>query len=143
MSVSSYLLYAFASVLCIELIPEILLVLDLVEPGNRAAIEFFSMIIATACPFGGQLFLVEIMALPGSEGRLAFYLGQAIVILAILAFAAVILCLTIVSFNYCMGRASERPRRAPRAPTRTADARRSRLWTTRRDPVASLVPPRS
>ena len=91
--------------------------------------EFLSLIIGTACPFGGQLVPFLTTALPPSESRAAFYIGQVIVILAILVFALVVLALTLATFDRCVGRAPERPRRAPRPPRRATGVRQPRLWT--------------
>jgi hypothetical protein len=55
-----------------------------------------------------------------SQGRIACYIGQLIMLLAIIGFALVVLALTMVTFNRCVGRVSERPRRAPRPPRRQA-----------------------
>jgi hypothetical protein len=90
----------------------------LISPENSDAQMFVMLIITIACPFGGQLSMIEATALPPSESRAAFYIGQVIVILAILVFALVVLALTLATFDRCVGRAPERPRRAPRPPRR-------------------------
>jgi hypothetical protein len=101
----------------------------LISPNNPDAAIFLAMVIGSACPFGGQLSLVEMMALPPSESRAALYIGQVIVILATLVFALIVLALTLGSFDRCMGRAPERPRRAPRPPRRAARLRGPHLPT--------------
>jgi hypothetical protein len=123
-SVTSYVFLTFGWVLCIEIIPEILSGLGLISARDSDAAIFFIMVIASACPFGGQLVLLETMNLPLSESRVAFYIGQIIVILAILVFALVLLALTLATFDRCMGRSPERPRRAPRPPRRATGLHR-------------------
>jgi ABC-type transport system involved in multi-copper enzyme maturation permease subunit len=130
-SVTGYAFYAFGWVLCIELVPEILCDIGLVSPNNSDALEFLCLIIATACPFGGQLpSMLSGAFLPPSESRAAFYIGQVIVILVILVFALVVLALTLATFDRCVGRAPERPRRSPQPPRRATGARQPRLWST-------------
>jgi hypothetical protein len=81
------------------------------------------MVIGSACPIFGQVITFNTSMWPPAQSRGAFYIGQVIVILATLAFALVVLALTMATFNRCVGRASERARRAPRPP-RTKAARR-------------------
>jgi len=140
-SVTGYAFYAIGWVLCLELIPEILIISGLISPENSDAQQFLIMIIASACPFGGQLVPILTTALPPSESRAAFYIGQVIVILAILIFALVVLALTLATFHSWVGRAPERPRRAPRPPRRATGVRQSRLWTAAPRPCGAPCPP--
>jgi hypothetical protein len=73
--------------------------------------------------------------LPPAQSRGAFYIGQVIVILATLAFGLVVLALTMATFNRCVGRASERPRRAPRPPRTKAERRRPHVRTGVAEPA--------
>ena len=68
------------------------------------------------------MFPFEIIDMAPGESRLrlAFYLGETVVFLVTILIALVILALTLATFDRCMGRASERPRRAPRSSRRTA-----------------------
>jgi hypothetical protein len=84
---------------------------------------FIVEIVGTACPIGGQLFTFETASWPAVQSRGAFYIGQVIMLLMTLGFALIMLALTIATFNRCVGRASERPRRAPRPPRRAAEHR--------------------
>ena len=112
-SVASYILYTFVLVCCLELVPELMTKTGLISQNDNIAQGFTILLVATAIPFGSQIASPELLALPPSESRLAFYIGQVIVILLIMAFALVVLALTLVTFDRCMGRAPERPRRAP------------------------------
>jgi hypothetical protein len=87
------------------------------DPGAE---EFYTMILASACPLGGQFLPSMLMELPANESRGAFYIGFIIMALAILLLALVMLALALVSFDRCMGRVPERPRRAPAPPRRLA-----------------------
>ena len=80
-------------------------------------------------PVRGPVRPVPATALPPSESRVAFYIGQVIVMLTMLVFALVVLALTLATFNRCVGRVPERPRRAPRPPRRATGVRLPRLRT--------------
>jgi hypothetical protein len=121
MSVTAYALVAFISPILLEIIPEILIELR-IYPNIEAA-AFIVMVIGSACPIFGQVITFNTRTWPPAQSRGAFYIGQVIVILATLAFAMVVLALTMATFNPCVGRASERARRAPR-PSHTKAARR-------------------
>jgi ABC-type transport system involved in multi-copper enzyme maturation permease subunit len=136
-SVASYAFAAFGWLILLELeiITPILIDLGLFAPDDHQAEDFFAEVLASACPLGGQLFPFETASWPLSESRGAFYIAQVIVLLATLLFALLVLALTLVTFDRCMGRAPERPRRAPIPPrhargprrphVRAADLRRS------------------
>ena len=51
-----------------------------------------------------------------NDSRTASYLGETVVILIMILIALVILALTLATFDRCLGRMSEQPRRAPRMP---------------------------
>ena len=87
------------------------------DPGAE---EFFTMILASACPLGGQFLPSMLMELPADESRGAYYIGLVVVALATLLLALVMLALALLSFDRCMGRVPERPRRAPTPPRRLA-----------------------
>jgi hypothetical protein len=59
-----------------------------------------------------------LVSLPATESRGAYYLGLVIVFLFTVLIALVMLGLTMLTFDRCMGRASARPRLAPRPPRR-------------------------
>ncbi len=140
-SVTSYAFYAFGWILCLELIPEMLTVSGLISPQDSNALEFLTVIVASACPFGGQFVPILTTALPPSESREAYYIAQFIVILAILTFALVVLALTLATFDRCAGRAPERPRRPPQPPRQATFVRRLRLWSTASPPRGAACPP--
>jgi ABC-type transport system involved in multi-copper enzyme maturation permease subunit len=71
-------------------------------------------IVGSACPLGGQYFTFETTSWPAGKSRLAYYIAQSILLLATIEFALILLALTQVSFDRCVGRVSERPRRMPR-----------------------------
>ena len=141
LSVTGYVFYGVGWVLCIELLLEILIGTGLILPHNSDAAEFLAMIIAGVCPLGGQLVPSMATTLPPSESRVAFYVGQVIVILGILLFALVVLALTLATFDRCVGRAPERPRRAPRPPRRVTAVRQPRLWTAALRRSGATCPP--
>jgi hypothetical protein len=117
-SVASHAFVAFGWLIVFELqIPTPLMVwLGLFGPDDHNANNFFSIILASACPFGGQYFPFATERPLVSESRMAFYLGLVVVLLATLLFALLVLGLTLVTFDRCMGRMPERPRRAPQPP---------------------------
>jgi ABC-type transport system involved in multi-copper enzyme maturation permease subunit len=119
-SVASYAFVAFGWIILLELeiVTPLLIWLGLFAPGDRPAESFFAEILASACPIGGQLMPLDAMSPPASEDRGAFYLGLVLVILATLLFALLMLGATLVTFNRCLGRMPDRPRRAPQPPRR-------------------------
>jgi len=138
MSVTAYALVAFISPILIEISPEVLIGLGLFARGDQASMEFFTEVVVTACPFGGQLVTAMTASFPTSQSRWALYIGQVIVLLATLGFSLIVLALTIATFDHCAGRVSERPRRARRPPRRVAGQRRphARSGDVRRPAVA-------
>ncbi|MFI5458121.1 MAG: hypothetical protein ACHRXM_22020 [Isosphaerales bacterium] len=123
MSVTAYAFVAFISPILIEIMPEALIGLGLVARGDQASMAFFTEVVATACPIGGQLVTSLTASFPTSQSRVAFYIGQVIVLLATLGFSLIVLASTIATFDRCVGRVSERPRRARRPPRRVAARR--------------------
>ena len=123
LSVAAYGLVAFIGPVLLEIVPEILVELGFFQ--DYAAAEFVVEVIGSACPIVGQMTTFETATWPPAQSRGAFYIGQVIVILATLALALVVLALTMATFNRCVGRVSERPRRAPRPrpPRRKAERR--------------------
>ena len=69
---------------------------------------------------GGQYFTFVTASWPVADSRLSLYIAQVIVLLATIGFALGVLALTLVTFDRCVGRMSEGPRRAPRPPRRAA-----------------------
>jgi ABC-type transport system involved in multi-copper enzyme maturation permease subunit len=120
-SVASYAFVAFGWIILLELeiITPLLIWLGLFAPGDHRSESFFAEVLASACPIGGQLMPLDAMSPPASENRGAFYLGLALVIVATLIFALLVLGATLVTFNRCLGRMPERPRRAPQPPRLT------------------------
>ncbi len=120
-SVASYAFVAFGWIILLELgiVTPLLSWLGLFGPDDHQAENFFAEVLASACPLGGQLFPFETATGPASQSRVAVYMGQVVVLLATLVFALLVLGLTLVTFDRCVGRMPERPRRAPR-PSRHA-----------------------
>jgi hypothetical protein len=116
MSVTVYALVAFISPVLLEIIPFFLVELG-IYPNIEAA-AFAIEVVASACPIFGQVVTFSTSSWPPAQSRGAFYVAQVVVLLATLAFALVVLALTMATFNRCVGRASERPRGAPRPPRR-------------------------
>jgi hypothetical protein len=86
--------------------------------GNAPSIEFITEVLMGACPFGSQLITFETSGWISAQSRTAFYIGQVIVLLATITLALAVLTMALATFNRCVGRMSERPRRAPRPPRR-------------------------
>ena len=86
--------------------------------------RFFVGNLGAACPLGSQFLALEAWRWPPSESRLAFYIAQSIVCLALLVFALVVLALAMATFNRCVGRMPERPRRARAAAAAHVGTRR-------------------
>jgi ABC-type transport system involved in multi-copper enzyme maturation permease subunit len=118
LSVSAYALVAFGWIIIVEILPAVFIPFGTLQNSDRETIEFVAQIIASACPLGGQLCTFNTTGLSVEKSRSAFYLGQIIVLLAQIAFALVILALSLMTFDRCVGRVPERPRRAPRPPRR-------------------------
>ena len=119
-SVTCYAVFAFGWIVLVEVGMVLLEGLGLVPADNREAAPFIFEILATACPVGGQMLTFTTSSWPSGQSRLAFYIGQVIVLLATFGFALVVLALTLATFDRCVGRMPERPRRAPRPPRRAA-----------------------
>ncbi len=118
-SVTCCAFFAFGWIIIVELGTPVLEWLGFVPANNRGAAQFIVEVLATACPAGGQILTFTTSSWPPGQSRLAFYIGQVIVLLATIGFALVILALTLATFDRCAGRSPERPRRAPRPPRRT------------------------
>jgi ABC-type transport system involved in multi-copper enzyme maturation permease subunit len=115
-SVTTYAFFAFGWPISVEIISEILIMIGM--NLSNGTVEFIALLFVGACPFGGQLVTFQAVNLGPSDSRGAFYVGQVIVLLATLVFALVVLALALATFDRCMGRMSERPRRPPRPPGR-------------------------
>jgi ABC-type transport system involved in multi-copper enzyme maturation permease subunit len=117
-SVASYALVAFGWVVLLEIgiISWIFEWFRLVDPSHRETESFLDTILVSVCPIGGQV--APLVSANGStvQDRIAGYLGHLIVLLATLGLALLVLGLTLVTFDRCVGRVPERPRRAPRPP---------------------------
>src|SRR5262249_4412731 len=118
MSVTAYALVAFIAPIMLEIIPTILVQLG-IYPNIEAA-AFAIEVVASACPIFGQVVTFNTGTWPAAQSRGAFYIAQVIVLLATLAFALVVLAMAMATFNRCVGRASERARRAPRPPRKAS-----------------------
>jgi ABC-type transport system involved in multi-copper enzyme maturation permease subunit len=119
-SVTCFAVLAFGWIILVEFGLEILAELGLLPVNDRGTVEFFAEIFATACPAGGQMVTFTTSSWPPAQSRVAFYIGQLIVLLANNGFALIVYALTLATFDRCVGRVSERPRRAPRPPRRAA-----------------------
>jgi hypothetical protein len=132
-SVTIYAVFALGWLILLELGVELVAVsgnLFGLFPNDPGALEFFTMILASACPLGGQVLPSMLMELPADESRGAFYIGLIVVALATLLLALVLLALALVSFERCMGRVPERPRRAPTPPRRHGATRQTHRRAT-------------
>jgi ABC-type transport system involved in multi-copper enzyme maturation permease subunit len=118
MSVASYAFLAVGWLVILELdiVTGALSGFGLLDQNDQNTEQFLGLIAASFCPFGGQIstYLSADMLQP--VDRNAFYSGQVIVLLVLLGFAVTVLGITLVTFDRCMGRMPERPRRAPRPP---------------------------
>jgi ABC-type transport system involved in multi-copper enzyme maturation permease subunit len=139
-SVTCFAVVSFVSPILLEIGPDLLIGLGFLEPNDHVSAEFVVYILGTACPFGGQCFTFETVAWPAEMSRGAFYIGQLILLLATLAFALILLAVTMGTFNRCVGRASERPRRAPRLPDRMARPPRLHVRPADARPPAAVEP---
>ncbi len=111
--------FAFGWLILAEIAEPIAAQFGFWQTGDRAAHEFVILILGTPNPLIGQMSTFETLSWPASQSRLAFYLGQVIILLAMIAIALVVLALSMATFNRCVGRASERPpQSAPRPPRR-------------------------
>jgi ABC-type transport system involved in multi-copper enzyme maturation permease subunit len=121
-SVASYSFFAFGWIVLLEMgvVTGALSWLGFFGPDDHAAEQFVAQLAATACPLGGQMFPSVITFMARNESRDAIYLGSTVILLVMIFIALVILALTLATFDRCLGRASERPRRAPRMPRRAA-----------------------
>jgi ABC-type transport system involved in multi-copper enzyme maturation permease subunit len=119
-SVTLCTFFAFAWVPAIELGHEVLESLDLWPKHLFGSTEFFMCSVGAGCPFGGQYFTFQRAAWAAGESRLSLYIAQGIVLLATIELALVVLAMAISTFNRCVGRVPERPRRAPRPPRRVS-----------------------
>jgi hypothetical protein len=111
-SVSIYAFFAFVSVILGELVIELVAMFCNRMGTSPDVVEFVVMIIAGGCPLGGQLVPAMLVSLPASESRGAYYLGLVIVCLFTVLIALVMLALALLTFDRCLGRASNRPRRS-------------------------------
>ena len=118
MSVTCWAAFSFGWIILIEFGLEILESLGLATTHDRASAEFIAETLAAACPFGSQIITFETASWPPAQSRIAFYVGEVIVLLATISLALVVLAMALATFNRCVGRVSERPRRAPRPPRR-------------------------
>jgi hypothetical protein len=104
----------------IEVGGEILVDIGLWPESDVRTLEFLMYVVGAACPMGGQYFTFVTASWPVADSRLSLYIAQVIVLLATIGCALGILALTLLTFDRCVGRMSERPRRAPRPPRRAA-----------------------
>jgi ABC-type transport system involved in multi-copper enzyme maturation permease subunit len=119
-SVTSCTFFAIGWVPLIECGGEILVGIGLWPESDPGTLEFLMYVVGVACPMGGQYFTFETASWPAADSRLSLYIAQVIVLLATIGFALGVLALTLLTFDRCVGRMSERPRRAPRPPRRAA-----------------------
>jgi uncharacterized protein (DUF2384 family) len=134
LSVTAYCVMAFVWIIFIEILGEMAQALGFLDRGDQATLQFFVQVMACACPLGSQMMNWQAMYWPASMSREAFYIAQIMLLLATVALALIVLGLTMATFNRCVGRASERPRRAPHPP---------RGWDPRRTPHIPAVAARA
>jgi hypothetical protein len=120
-SVASYSCVAFGWLVLLEmgLITAVLSWLGLFRPDDHNTEQFVAELASMACPLGGQIVPFEITSSPLGDSRVAGYFGETVVILVTILIALVILALTLATFDRCLGRASEFPRRALQSPRRS------------------------
>jgi ABC-type transport system involved in multi-copper enzyme maturation permease subunit len=118
LSVAGYAFAAVGSVVLLEsgILPNLLAELGWVDLHHSESQEFLEMLLLAVSPLGGQVIPIASAFESTAEGRYADYLGQLIVLLATLGFALLLLGLTLATFDRCVGRVPERPRRARRTP---------------------------
>jgi ABC-type transport system involved in multi-copper enzyme maturation permease subunit len=119
-SVTSCAFFAIGWVPLIEVGGEILVDVGLWPESDVRTLEFLMYVVGAACPMGGQYFTFVTASWPAADSRLSLYIAQVIVLLATIGIALGVLALTLLTFDRCVGRMSERPRRAPRPPRRAA-----------------------
>jgi ABC-type transport system involved in multi-copper enzyme maturation permease subunit len=119
--VASYAFVAFGWIVLLEtgVVTTVLSRLGLLDPKDGEAETFANTLLAYICPFGAQYLPFEIADGPAPE-RILGCLEGVIMLLATLAVALLLLALTLLTFDRCLGRVPERPRRAPRPPRRLA-----------------------
>ena len=117
-SVTCCAVVSFGWIIVVEFSVEIMEHLGLVPATNRPTAVFIAEILATACPLGSQMVAFTAFSSAPAHSRIPFYIGEIIVLLATIGFALVVLALTLVTFDRCVGRVSERPGRVPRPPCR-------------------------
>jgi ABC-type transport system involved in multi-copper enzyme maturation permease subunit len=140
LSVTCYAFLAFIGPFLIEVVPAVLLETGLFSSNDQATLEFLAEVVGTTCPLGSQIMTFQTAFWPESQSRWAFYVAQVIVLLATLAFALIVLGLTIATFDRCLGRAPERPRRAPRPPRHAAGHRGPHIRTGAARPAGVAEP---
>ena len=123
-SVTLYAVFALGWLILLEIGVELVTLFGnafgLFPANDRGAEEFFTTILASACPLGGQFMPSVLTELPGDESRGAYYIGLIVAALATFLVSLVMLALSLLSFDRCIGRVPERPRRAPKPPRRFA-----------------------
>jgi ABC-type transport system involved in multi-copper enzyme maturation permease subunit len=132
-SVTAYAFAAFILPIFIEIMAEVLPQLGYLA-ADPASTGFFGMLILTACPLGGQCVTATNAFYTELPSRWAFYIGQVIVLLATLGFSLTVLAATMMTFNRCVGRVSERLHSAPRPPRRLGKCHSPRV---RRSPAVA------
>jgi ABC-type transport system involved in multi-copper enzyme maturation permease subunit len=125
-SVASYSFFAFGWLVLLEMeiVTAALSWLGFFRPDDHNAEQFVAQLAAIACPLGGQLCPFAFTFIAPGESRDAVYLGETVMLLGTILIALVILALTLATFDRCLGRPSERPRRAPQPPRRSTTKKR-------------------
>jgi ABC-type transport system involved in multi-copper enzyme maturation permease subunit len=113
-SVTIFVLFAVGWILFIEVGQALLDTLGLWPNAYLLTPEYATAALGAVCPLGGQYFTFETATWPPAQSRVAFYITQLIVLLATIEVAALVYALTVLTFDQCVGRVSERPRRVPR-----------------------------
>jgi ABC-type transport system involved in multi-copper enzyme maturation permease subunit len=86
---------------------------------QSAALMWLDFSLFSLCPLGGQMAPERMLLDGGAADRAPFWVFEAVALLAMLAAAALLLGLTLRTFDRCLGRCGERPRRPPNSRKRT------------------------
>jgi hypothetical protein len=122
-SVASYAAVAFGWIILLEsgAVSGLLAAVGLLDPRSQDAGSFVYLLLVSLCPLGPQLIPFNTIG-ETAERRGADYLMLVLALLATLGFALIVLALALTTFDRCVGRLPDRPRRVPRPPRRAATA---------------------
>jgi ABC-type transport system involved in multi-copper enzyme maturation permease subunit len=115
-SVALNVLFSFGWILIVEFGTALVEGLGLIDNELFEGTQFFAHLLMAACPLGSQFSPFAARSLISYASPPEFYAAQLGVVLVTLELALLLLALVIATFNHCVGRASERPRRVRNAP---------------------------